>query len=399
MSRAGSVKKDPTTGGYFFVVDISRPGEPRKQLKRRFPTYREARKALTKVVSTVDEGSFIVPSKQTLRDFVEGTWLPEVQSQLRPSTLHSYSRNLRLHVLPVLGDRPLQALTGGMLTKLYNELLVSGVKDAGKLIDGKPRGLSVRSVRYLHTILGAALQSALEHDLLTKNPAKLAKPPKASAIADGKERLKVWTSQELSTFLAAERPDRHHATWHLLAMTGMRRGEALGLGWKNVDLEAGKLTIRRTLVDVEDRNDDEPVWSDPKTAKGNRTIELDAATVAVLKALRAEQARERLLFGPGYREHDLVLCWPDGRPYHPERVSRSFQARVRKHRLPMISVHGLRHTWATLALEAGVHPKVVQERLGHANISITLDIYSHVTSTIHNDAAELVAALINGGSA
>jgi integrase len=181
-------------------------------------------------------------------------------------------------------------------------------------------------------------------------------------------------------------------------MTGLRRGEALGLGWRHLDLDKGTAVIRRTLVDIEDANGDAPVWSDPKTKSGNRKIELDAGTVAMLRALRAEQARERRMLGAGYTDHDLVLCWPDGRPYHPERVSRVFGDRSRKHGMPAIRLHDLRNTWATLALEAGVHPKVVQQQLGHANISITMDIYSHVSPAMQSDAAERVAALIGGAS-
>lgn len=398
MSRSGSIKKDATTGGYYFVVDISGPGEPRRQLKRRFRTYKQARAALTVVLGDLGRDSFVAPTRVTLRAFVEDTWLSEVSTQLRPSTLESYSRYLRLHVLPVLGDRPLQTITGGMLTKLYADLLAVGMKDAGKLVDGAPRGLSVRTVRYVHTITGAVLGAAVEHGLLQRNPAKLAKPPKPSAGATGKDRMQVWTGQQLAAYLAAERGERMHPLWHLLATTGLRRGEALGLGWRHLDLDGAKLTVRRTLVDVVDAEGDAPVWSDPKTAKGNRTVELDAGTVAVLRALRAQQAQERLAVGPGYRDHDLVFAWPDGRPYHPERISRTFQARAKRASVPVIRLHDLRHTWATLALTAGVHPRVVQERLGHSAVSITLDIYSHVVAGMQTDAAERVAALIAGGA-
>lgn len=396
MSRAGSIKKDSKTGGYYFVVDTSAPGEPRRQLKRRFRTFKEARAALTEVLADVSRGSFVSPSKVTLAHFVEETWLPEVRSQLRPSTYESYARYLRLHVLPVLGERSLQSITGGMLTKLYQDLRESGLKDAGKLTDGKPRGLSVRTVRYVHTITGAALKAAVEHGLIVRNPAQLAKPPKATAVADGSERLATWTAGQVGNFLAAERDDRYGALWHFLFTTGVRRGEALGLGWRHLDLEKGTATIRRTLVDIEDANGDAPVWSDPKTKSGNRRIELDSGTVAVLRAVRAEQAAERLRLGAAYVDFDLVFCWPDGRPYHPERVSRVFQSRAKRYGLPVIRVHDCRHTFATLALEAGVHPKVVQERLGHANISITMDLYSHVSPAMQSDAAQRVANLIGG---
>lgn len=396
--RRGSVKQD-ASGRWMFAVDIGSGADRRQTRRRGFATKKTAQAALTDTLSQLADHSYIAPSRDTLREFVESTWLPEVKSQLRPSTFASYSRYLRLHVLPVLGDTKLQAITGAMLTRLYNDLRASGMKDKGKLgPDGEARGLSVRTVRYIHTIIGATLQTAVEHDYLVKNPAKLAKPPKPSAAADGSATMHTWTDVQLGAFLSAERDDRLYPLWLLLATTAMRRGEALGAGWQHLDLDKAQLAIRRTLVDVLDTEGDAPVWSDPKTAKGRRTIALDAGTVAVLRAQRAAQAKERLRVGAGYLGHDLVFAMPDGRPYHPERLSRTFQARAKKHGLPKIRLHDLRHTWATLALEAGVHPKVVQERLGHANISITLDIYSHVSPAMQADAADRVAALIAGAS-
>jgi integrase len=178
-----------------------------------------------------------------------------------------------------------------------------------------------------------------------------------------------------------------------LATTGLRRGEALGLAWSSVDLEAGRLSVSRTLVNLDG---DEPVWSDPKTARGRRSIALDPSTVAALRALRVGQAQERLLMGAGHIDHDLVFARPDRRPWHSERFSRTFGEQVSRHGLPALSVHGLRHSWATLALSSGVHPKVVQERLGHSTIGITLDVYSHVMPSMEIDAADRVAALILG---
>jgi integrase len=140
-----------------------------------------------------------------------------------------------------------------------------------------------------------------------------------------------------------------------------------------------------------------PVWSEPKTKQGRRQIAIDPGTVAVLRALRKEQAAEPLAIGPGYVDHDLVFALPDGRPLHPERFSRTFTELIARQKLPAIRVHDLRHTWATLALEAGIHPKVVSERLGHATVSITLDIYSHVSPAMQSDPAERVAALIFEG--
>jgi integrase len=214
-------------------------------------------------------------------------------------------------------------------------------------------------------------------------------------VASDHERLRTWSQPDLTQFLEATRDQRNWAAWLMLATTGLRRGEVLGLSWSCVDLDAGRISVRRTLVDLDGQ---EPVWSDPKTARGRRGISLDPETVAALRAVRAEQVQERLLMGAGYQDHDLVFAWPDGRPLHPERFSRSFVRQLERHGLPALSVHGLRHTWATLALQAGVHPKVVQERLGHSSIAITMDIYSHVLPSMETDAADRVAALILGRS-
>ncbi len=156
------------------------------------------------------------------------------------------------------------------------------------------------------------------------------------------------------------------------------------------------MQVRRTLVDVDL---EQPASSHSKTARSRRQIALDPTTVTALRTLRRSQAAHRLSIGGAYVDHDLVFCRSDGKPLHPDRFSKSFVEQVDRLGLPRLSVHGLRHTWATLALQAGVHPKVVQERLGHSTISITLDIYSHVSPAMESDAAERVAALIFGSGA
>lgn len=184
--------------------------------------------------------------------------------------------------------------------------------------------------------------------------------------------------------------------WLLLAMTGMRRGEALGLAWSALDLDAGRVSIRRTLVDVTTVEEGRrPTFHDPKTTRGTRVVALDPTTVATLRDWRTELAKECARHGVE-PAHDLVFTHDDGRPRHPGHTSRTFERRVRRLGLPCIRVHDLRHTWASLALESGVHPKVVSERLGHSTITITLEIYSHVMPGMQADAATRVAGLILG---
>ena len=158
----------------------------------------------------------------------------------------------------------------------------------------------------------------------------------------------------------------------------------------------GRLSVNRTLVqDGDYRADDTGMaWGTPKTARGRRAISLDPETIGALRAHRSRQHQERLLAGASYVDEGLVFCGRSGEPVHPKVVSNLFRKAVARHAMPYLSVHGLRHSWATLALQAGVHPKIVQERLGHSTISITLDIYSHVNPAMDVDAAKTVAALI-----
>ncbi len=173
-----------------------------------------------------------------------------------------------------------------------------------------------------------------------------------------------------------------------LATTGLRRGEALGLHWSDVDLDSGRARITHTLGAI----GWQVVAGQPKTSAGRRPIALDPITVGVLRDHRKGMLEQRLLVGAGFVDQDFVFSEPDGSPLHPERVYQAFKRRVRKHAFPYLSPHGLRHTWATIALANGVHPRVVQERLGHAHISVTLQTYSHVQPTMHDDAAALVAS-------
>jgi integrase len=222
------------------------------------------------------------------------------------------------------------------------------------------------------------------------NPADAADPPRAAATA--RPTMNTWSANQVRAFLDYTADHRLHAAFVVLATTGMRRGECLGMRWSDLDLAASRLAIVQTVIAV---NHEVRIGS-PKTARGRRTVALDPGTIAVLRRHRQQQLEERLIMGAGFTDHDLVFCRPDGGALHPERFSRTFEIEAERAGVPRIRLHDLRHTWATLALSAGEHPKVVQERLGHANVSITLDVYSHVTEGLHTDAASRVAGIIFG---
>lgn len=318
---------------------------------------------------------------RNVAEFLTDVWLPAVKVRLRPATYDSYRRTIERRVVPRIGGIRLRQLAGDDLNRMYADLLERGGRNE--------QGLSPRTVRYVHAIVRKALQDAVRWNLVHRNVGEQADPP---AQRRNRDAIKTWTKEQLKAFLAHVADDRLYALWHLLASTGMRRGEALGLAWEALDLDAGRVTIRRALVTV----GYETQFAETKTDRW-RTVELDARTVEVLREHAQRQAAEIEAAGDTYGDPEhpqLVFCTEDGEPLHPDRVSKVFTAHVKSSALPRIRLHDLRHTHATLALAAGVHPKVVQERLGHASITITLDTYTHASPAIDAAAAEQIAALI-----
>jgi integrase len=372
----GSVVKRGAS--YSVVVDLDRDpatGKRRQKWHSGFRTKRDAERFLAETVDSINRGSFVPRTKQTLGDFAT-EWLAAIEPTVRPATCEKYTRNLRVHVVPHIGGGVLTTVDPAMLNGLYAQLLA--------------KGLSARTVQQIHTVIHRLLKDAVRWGRLARNAADAADPPRPGAQ---NRTPATWDATETAQFLAAMQGDRLYAAFVMLATTGARRGEVLGSRWSDVDLETGSVSVQQTVVVV---NNQAQIGA-PKTAKGRRTIELDAATVAVLKDHRKRQAEERLLIGAGWKDHGLVFCRIDGGLLHPADVSKMFARRIRRLGLRPIRLHDLRHGWATLALAAGQHPKVVSERLGHANISITLDTYSHVTKGLHRQAAETVAGVIFRG--
>lgn len=204
--------------------------------------------------------------------------------------------------------------------------------------------------------------------------------------------MKYWTADELRCFLDAARSSRHFAAWYLAANTAMRRGEVLGLRWRDVNLKTGRLAVRRTIISVGYVVHE----SDAKTDHSERVIDLDSRTVDVLTDHHTQQAEERKAVGDGYRDRDLVFAKPDGSSFHPDIFSQAFERRVASSGAPRIRLHDLRHTHATLLLQAGVPAKVVSERLGHATVAFTMQVYAHVMPGMQADAAAAFGDLVFG---
>ena len=342
-----------------------------------YRTRRQANDGLQTILSELERGTYVAPSRGTVADFITEEWLPAVARELRPGTVAMYGTMLRAYALPRIGSKLLQALRPGHLNALYEELQASGGRGG--------KALSPKTMRNLHTTLHRAFRDAVGWGRISRNPADHCNPPRFDS-----PEMKTWSAEELGRFLVHVQGDRLSAAWITLATTGLRRGELLSLRWAEVDLPAGRLSIRRTLVLVGTR----PAFSVPKTDKGKRTVPIPPETVAALKAHRASQLEERVALGPGYEGGDLVFAREDGKPLHPGSFSEAFDRRVKAAGLPKIRLHDLRHGWATMALQAGIPAKVVSEILGHASISIALDTYSHAIPAMQEEAAAKVAALI-----
>jgi len=267
-----------------------------------------------------------------------------------------------------------------VLNNLYADLLNSG------RIDGQG-GLSRKTVKYIHTTVQRALSDAVRWQKLARNPATDASPPR---VGDTSMKRTVWTPLQLRQFLESLEGDLMHAACFLAAMTGMRRGEILGLRWQDVDFENEILSVQQSLISVEYQL----IFTTPKTRRARRVVALDKRTLVVLKSHRKKQIEERLRFQTHDQDHNLVFRKQSGEPIHPDAFSKAFNKKVAAIDVPRIRFHDLRHTHATLLLQAGANPKVVSERLGHSTVSITLDTYSHVIPSIQEDAAKRASELV-----
>jgi integrase len=354
--------------------------ERRRAIKGGYTTRKECQAALSKVLVAVEARTFTLPTRITVKAFLLSEWLPAVKGTLRPTTYASYTMLAREHIIPRLGSLQLQKLTPGSINALYAHL-----SEYGRVHGGGP--LSASSVRRVHAVLHRACHDAVRWGRLTVNPVDAADPPKQSS--EHSERP-VWNAEQLAGFLGSVADDRLFALWRLLAMTGLRRGEALGLQWPDVDMETGAISIRRAWIPV----NGVPQMSEPKTKRGRRTIALDPVTLAALKAHAARQADEQTGWEEAWVETGFVFTRGDGQPLHPWHVSRAFKGHLKAAALPQIPLHGLRHSYASLALSSGVNPRIVSGRLGHSTVAPTLDVYSHVLPQQDRDAAEKIADLL-----
>jgi integrase len=317
--------------------------------------------------------------------------------RLAPSTDASYRKLWRLYIKPHLGEVPLDKLTGTAITTMYRKLETGGRRD------GKPgQGLKPRTIRYVHTTLNASLDEAVAQGLLAVNPARKAKPP-AAREAKAPE-IHPWNAAHVAIFLslAEEQECPDAVAWRVLAFTGGRRGELLADRWRDLDMDARRLSIRRSVSVIKHKGKPAKLVEGPTKSGRERVVDLDAQTVEALRRYRVARAGLSLQLA---RDDALIFGDLEGHHQHPDHFSWRFIRQLARCRrqlgedaLPAIRLHDLRHTHASLLLAAGVPVKVVSERLGHATVSITLEIYAHTMPGMQSEAAARFAELVAGGA-
>ena len=289
-----------------------------------------------------------------------------------PRTRDRYEEIVKLHLIPAFGSIPLVALKPQHIQKYYAKALQSGRRD------GKG-GLSARTVHKHHRVLFAALKYAAKHNFLVRNPAEAVTPPHGQS-----KELAIVGANRLQLILEAAKESLYYALFFTSAYTGLRRGELLGLRWGDIDLEKATLSVVQTLQQL--RNG-EYIFREPKTRRSRRQIALSPDLALLLTEHRLDQEDVQKLLGRPLAPDDLIFSQPNGRPLRPNSLTRVFQTIAKKVGLDGVTLHSLRHAHATILLQRGVHPKIVQERLGHSSVATTLDIYSHVVPGLQEAAA------------
>jgi integrase len=317
----------------------------------------------------VSLGVSVDAKKQTVEEFLV-RWLEDSQKQsVRPRTYERYEEVVRLHIVPMLGKYQLQKLSPEHVQSLYARKLEAGFSET--------------TVHHIHNVLHKALKTAMKWGLVSRNACELVDAPRKARFEG-----RALTVEQARRLLAVARGHRMEALFYLELATGMRRGEIMGLKWQDINFEKGLLRVQRILSRVPSKLPGRGyVEAEVKTAKSRRSIVVAPFALEVLKRHRERQAIERAAAGDAWEDHDYVFCTSIGTHLNPTRdILDVLKALLKEAGLPDIRFHDLRHSVASLLFEENMHPKVVQEILGHSNISITLDVYSHMLPTMQSDA-------------
>ncbi|OPY60114.1 MAG: putative prophage phiRv2 integrase [Pelotomaculum sp. PtaU1.Bin065] len=347
----------------------------RKQVKKTFDQRKHAEDWLNDSIGQNKKGIFSNPGKLTVKEYME-RWLNTHKASLGSKTSRRYEGVVKLHIIPKLGGCLLANLTPLLIQEFIDSELTAGRKDNKKTVG---KSLSGATVRYHYIVLHKALDQAVDWGLLSYNPADRVKAPRVD-----KKEAKIINKDEIDKLLQGLEGSYLYLPTFLGIYTGMRMGEILGLTWRDLDFTNGTINVRQSSSQVKA---DTPEFKEPKTGHSRRVIDITPLVVKTLKKYKKHQAKWKLAAGDSWGKFNLVCCLEDGRPINPPTLSSRFTKLAGKMGI-FITFHKLRHTHASLLLQNKVPLKIVSERLGHASVGITGDIYSHVTPGLGREAAQ-----------
>jgi integrase len=365
--------RERSPGHWAIVIDTRDPANGKR--KRKWYSFegtkRGAQIECARLVSEAANGTSLAPAKVTIRDYF-ARWLDHIATQVSPRSCENYREVVYANIAPALGNVLLSKLRPEQIAQAYSDALHHGRKDGS--------GLSPRSVVMMHRTLSQGLKQAVTWNLLASNPAAACKPPRVE-----RKEMKVLDVKDTVSLIQFASGGRLYIPILLLALCGLRRGEIAALRWNRIDLDSSRLSVSTSIEQTAQGTREKP----PKNGRA-RTVALPALAVEELRRHRLRQAEDLLRLGIGQTEETHVCLLDDGNPWPPRVLTYAFMRLIRRSGLPRIRLHDLRHGHASHLLVSGVHPKVVQERLGHASIQLTLDTYSHIMPSMQEDAAAMI---------
>ena len=360
-------------------------------------TGRQNQKALEAFVfefeQKVKSGKYLDGEKTSLKDF-SGMWMAEYAAQrLEPTTVSTYEALLEKHVLPSLGHLKLSRIQPAHLNKLYNAMLK-------ERRDGRPGGYSPTTVKRVHALISSIMGTAVKWNIVLDNPCERVSPPKQIRNMDD---IKFFTLEQCSAFLAAVDADlaagrvklQHKVFFHLALFCGMRRGELLALEWSDFDFKRQTVSITKSTALIKGK----PLTKAPKNKASIRTVAVPAPVIALVKDYQRQQYRYRMDIGSHWQGDNHLFIQDNGLPMYPSTPYAVFKGILRRYNetaedpLPDIPLHGLRHTSATLLISQNIDVRTVSGRLGHAQTSTTMNIYSHQLKKMDEKAADALGEL------
>lgn len=361
-------------GHYSIVLDEGRDPETGKRRQRWISVKgnkHEADRQLAELLNQVNNGTFLKPAKQTVKDYLESWLRDSALPNMTPRTYEGYEFNVRKYLISAIGNIHLTELKSQHIQHLIGEIQAAG---------------HYRTAQYCFNTLNKSLSVAVKMGALSRNPVDGVEAPQVP-----RHEMQTMSESDLHIFLEYARESPYYALFYTDLFTGMRRSEALALQWKDTDTDLllPQISVNRTMhVMRYGTYKGQLIFKQPKTAKSRRSIALTPSNAIVLREYREAQNKQRISLGlPELTDNDLVFCQWDGKPYQPDAISHAWMKLVRRCGLKGIRLHDARHTMASLWLKMGIHPKIVQERLGHATINTTLDLYSHVAPGLQAAAA------------